>query len=283
MYSSPVEEDPYFPYITYVHITGVKLPSGELLTEIFNGTNKSEPDINKISIITGTLCRQNPDYDADTEDMDVASIKRRKTHRLYTKGKSSQQFQKFKPSVHGNSQSDTSLNTCETIINNPDTCTSNSSEHSDTFEKKLCNSTQTYTEPVCDPLNITTEMEAQCDPFILTTEVDDVKKTESEICDVNTKNDDVSTEPEVHNNLYNVTTELSSDKHLQEQIAQSSADAPNALPNDLTSYEIFQHTTWTSSLIREMQSNDAYYKLIIDYLKSDKLSGGQKEARCKVE
>lgn len=176
--------------------------------------------------------------------------------------------------MHGISQSDTSLHTCETIINNPDTCTSNSSEHSDT---------ETCTEPVCDPLNIPTEMKAQCNPFILTTEVDDVKKIESESCDVNTKDDDISTEPEVHNNLYNVTTELSSDKHLQEQIAQPSDDDPNALPNDLTSYEIFQHTTWTRSLIREMQSNDAYYKLIIDYLKSDKLSGGQKEARCKAE
>lgn len=43
MYFSPVEEDPYFPYMTDVHYTGVKLPSGKLLTEILNGTNKSEP------------------------------------------------------------------------------------------------------------------------------------------------------------------------------------------------------------------------------------------------
>lgn len=39
MYFSQVEEDLYFPYITYVHSTGVKLPSGKLLTEILNGTN----------------------------------------------------------------------------------------------------------------------------------------------------------------------------------------------------------------------------------------------------
>lgn len=36
----------------------------------------------------------------------------------------------------------------------------------------------------------------------------------------------------------------------------------------------------TRSYIHEMQSNDVYYKLnIIDYLKSDKLPDGQKEAR----
>lgn len=97
------------------------------MTEIL--TNKSEPEINKISIIIGIPCRQNPDYDADTEDMDVASIKRRKTRRLYTKGKASPQFQKFKPSVLDISQPNTSLNTCENIISNPDTSTSNSSEH----------------------------------------------------------------------------------------------------------------------------------------------------------
>lgn len=119
---------------------------------------------------------QNPDYYADTEDMDVSLI-------IVYSPKAPPQFQKFKPSVHVNSQSDTSLNTCETIINNPDTCTSNSSEHSDTCEKKLCNSKEICTEPVCDPLKIT-----QCDPFILTTEVDDVTKTESETCDVKTKN-----------------------------------------------------------------------------------------------
>lgn len=81
--------------MTDAHTTGVKLPSGELLTEILNGTNKSEPEINKISKITRILCRQNPDYDADTEDMDVTSIKRRKTHRLYTKGKAPPQLEKF--------------------------------------------------------------------------------------------------------------------------------------------------------------------------------------------
>lgn len=243
MYSSPVEEDPYFPYMTDAHTRGVKLPSGEFLTEILNGTNKTEPEINKIFIITGIPCRQNPDYDADTEDMDVASIKRRTTRRLYTKGKASPQFQKFKPSVLDISQSDTSLNTCENIISNPDTCTSNSSEHSDTCETKLCKSTETSPEPVCDPLNITTELAAQCDPFILTTEVDDFMKTESETSIVNTKNDDIPTEPEVHNNFYTVSTELSSVEHLQEQLAQPSDDASNALPVDLPSYEIFQHTT----------------------------------------
>lgn len=87
MYSSPVEEDPYFPYMPDAHTTGVKLPSGKLLTEILIGTNKSEPEINKISIITEIPCRQNPDYDADTEDMDVMSIRRRKTHRLHNKPK----------------------------------------------------------------------------------------------------------------------------------------------------------------------------------------------------
>lgn len=36
----------------------------------------------------------------------------------------------------------------------------------------------------------------------------------------------------------------------------------------------------TRSYIHEMQGNDVYYKLnIIDYLKSDKLPDGQKEAR----
>lgn len=49
--------------------------------------------------------------------MDVASIKRRKTRRLYTKGKPPPQFYKFKHSVHDISQS----NTCENIINNPET------------------------------------------------------------------------------------------------------------------------------------------------------------------
>lgn len=39
----------------------------------------------------------------------------------------------------------------------------------------------------------------------------------------------------------------------------------NALSDDLPSYAIFQHTTLTRSFIREMQGNDAYYKLSNDY------------------
>lgn len=95
-------------------------------------------------------------------------------------------------------------------------------------------------------MNITTELEALCDPFILTTEVDYVTKTESENSIVNTKHDDIPSEPKVHN-FYDVSIELYSDEHLQDQLAQpsDSDDASNALPDDLPSYEIFQHTTLT--------------------------------------
>ncbi|XP_062587193.1 uncharacterized protein LOC134248836 [Saccostrea cucullata] len=281
MDSSPVEEDPYFPYMTDVHTTGVKLPSGKLLSEVLKETNKSEPEVNRISLLTENLANPKFDYDADTEDVDVILSKHRKTRRLHTRGKT-RVFQTAKSMCEDYTGLKINVDTCEQINTDTDTCANISSENSDTCEKILCDKTDTCAEPVneiCDELSISTELETRHNPLTLTTEIDDIRELESEPHLFTIPNNDTSTEPVVQNNFYQITTEISSDEKLEEQADKPLDGGGISFPDNIPCCEIFQHTTLTRTSVRDMQRNDNYYKLIIDYLQNDNLPDGQKEAR----